>query len=363
MKILVTGTAGFIGFHTVLRLLKEGFEVVGLDNINNYYDTHLKYNRLAHCGISREEIAYAQAAPSSVYPAYRFIKMDLTDKEGLQQLFQAEKPDRVIHLAAQAGVRHSLTHPDDYVQNNLVGFVHLLECIRNQPVQHFVFASSSSVYGLNENQPFSASDIVDHPISIYAASKKSNELLAHSYSHLFGIPATGLRFFSAYGPWGRPDMALYIFLKAIYEGKPIKVFNHGKMKRDFTYIDDIVEYIYRIVLKAPQGDPHWDAKKPNPSSSRAPFRIYNVGNGTPVPLMDFIDAIEFHVGREARKDFLPMLPGDVPMTCADVAVLQRDFDFKPKVNVHEGVRHCVEWYNRYHRPDPSLTSKGIVGNV
>ncbi len=363
MKILVTGTAGFIGFHTVLRLLKEGFEVVGLDNINNYYDTQLKYDRLAHCGISRAEIAYAQAVASSLAPGYRFIKMDLTDKEGLQKLFEQEKPEAVIHLAAQAGVRHSLTHPDDYVQANLVGFVHLLECIRSHPVRHFVFASSSSVYGLNENQPFSASDTVDHPVSIYAASKKSNELLAHSYSHLFGIPTTGLRFFSAYGPWGRPDMALYIFVKAIYEGRPIKVFNHGKMKRDFTYIDDIVEYLHRIVQKAPAGDPLWDAKKPNPSSSRAPFRIYNVGNGTPVPLMDFIDAIEVHVGRKAQKDFLPMLPGDVPMTCADVKDLQRDFEYQPKVYVQEGVGHCVQWYNGYHRSDPSLSAKGIVGNV
>lgn len=363
MKILVTGTAGFIGFHTADRLLKDGHEVIGLDNINDYYDVQLKYARLRELGIDQEEVSYGALVQSKTIPTHRFIQLDISDKMGLDQLFEAVKPDRVIHLAAQAGVRYSLVNPDVYVQSNIVGFSYLLECIRHHDVGHFVFASSSSVYGLNEKQPFSTSDNVDHPISLYAASKKSNELMAHSYSHLFGIPTTGLRFFTVYGPWGRPDMALFLFTQSITDGNPIKVFNEGNMRRDFTYIDDIVEGIVRVVANPPAGDADWSGEKPDPASSNAPYRVYNIGNGEPVALMDFIEAIEEAVGKKAIKNLLPIQPGDVPVTFADVTGLSRDFDYRPSVSVKEGVRSFIKWYNEYHNIDEQVAARGAMGNV
>jgi UDP-glucuronate 4-epimerase len=292
MKYLVTGAAGFIGFHVVQHLLERGEEVVGLDNINSYYSLELKFARLAESGIAREKIATAVLISSHKKADYRFTQQDLVDKESLLRLFETEKFDVVIHLAAQAGVRNSILHPEDYLHSNFTGFLHLLECCRFYPVKHFVFASSSSVYGSNAKMPFATSDGVDHPISLYAASKKSNELMAHSYSHLFGIPTTGLRFFTVYGPWGRPDMAYFLFADAIRKGEPIQVFNQGKMKRDFTYIDDIVAGVIRVADRPATSNPNYDREHPDPSSSTAPYKLYNIGNSSPVPLLEFIEAIE-----------------------------------------------------------------------
>ncbi|MCD6562222.1 MAG: NAD-dependent epimerase [Deltaproteobacteria bacterium] len=344
MKILVTGTAGFIGSFVALILAEQGNDVIGLDNINDYYDVRIKYGRLERDGFGCSEIETGKIIKSSKYPVYRFIKMDLENKKGLDRLFTNEKFDMVCNLAAQAGVRYSLTNPHAYVGSNIVGFVNLLECCRHNAVKHLVYASSSSVYGLNEKFPFSTHDNVDHPISLYAATKKANELMAHTYSHLYDIPTTGLRFFTVYGPWGRPDMALFIFTKAILEDKPVNIFNHGKMKRDFTYIDDIVKGVIKVLNVPPSGDSAWKADSPDPSRSQAPYRIYNIGNNSPVGLMDFIGAIENTLGRKAEKNFLPMQPGDVAATWADVDDLVKDFGYAPEVTVQEGVERFIKWY-------------------
>ncbi|GAB2897026.1 NAD-dependent epimerase [Uliginosibacterium flavum] len=334
MKVLVTGAAGFIGMHTSLLLLQRGDEVVGLDNLNDYYDPQLKLDRLA------------QLTP---FANFRFVKLDLADRDGIAKLFAEEKFERVVHLAAQAGVRYSLENPHAYVDSNLVGFVNILEGCRHNAVQHLVYASSSSVYGGNEKTPFSEHDPVDHPVSLYAATKKANELMAHTYSHLYNIPTTGLRFFTVYGAWGRPDMAPWLFTSAILEGRPIKVFNHGKMLRDFTYIDDIVQGVVRTLDLPAEPDAAYDGKAPNPGTSRAPYRVFNIGNQDPVPLMDFIAAIEAATGKTAEKDFQPMQPGDVPVTSADVSALTAWSDFKPDMPIAEGMARFVAWYRGYFR--------------
>jgi UDP-glucuronate 4-epimerase len=333
-KILVTGAAGFIGFHLSKRLISREDEVIGLDNLNDYYDVSLKEARLSQLQDSR---------------AFKFYKLDLSDLQGLMGLFETERPDVVINLAAQAGVRYSLKNPHAYVQSNLVGFVNILEGCRHHGVKHLVYASSSSVYGANTSIPFSVHDNVDHPVSLYAASKKANELMAHTYSHLYGLPTTGLRFFTVYGPWGRPDMALFIFTRAILAGKPIDVFNYGKMKRDFTYIDDIIEGVVRVADRIPQPDPDWSGADPDPGTSSAPYRVYNIGNNQPVELLHFIEAIENCLGIKAEKNLLPMQPGDVPATFADVDDLMRDTDFKPDTSIEAGIRRFIEWYREYYR--------------
>ena len=349
MKILVTGTAGFIGFHLAKRLLERGDEVVGLDAVNDYYDVNLKHGRLSICGINTNEIEYNKLVTSNKYPNYKFIKLNLEDKENIHRLFAAEKFDKVCNLAAQAGVRYSLTNPDVYINSNITGFLNILEACRFYPVKHLAYASSSSVYGLNETQPFSIHQNVDHPISLYASSKKANELMAHTYSNLFNIPTTGLRFFTVYGPWGRPDMALFLFTKAILEGKPIDIFNKGEMKRDFTYIGDIVEGVIRVIDNSPTGNEKWDGKNPDPSSSKAPYKIYNIGNSNPVRLMDFIEAIEKELGIEARKNLLPMQPGDVPSTWADVSDLTNDLNYKPNTPVQLGIKNFIAWYREFYK--------------
>lgn len=347
MKVLVTGAAGFIGFHLSNALARRGDEVVGLDSINDYYDVELKYARLAESGMSRSTIEWGKTTASTKYPNYHFIRMKLEDRDTLNELFASEKFEKVVNLAAQAGVRYSLTNPDAYIESNIVGFLNILECCRNHHVGHLAYASSSSVYGLNESMPFSAEDPVDHPISLYAASKKSNELMAHAYSHLFSLPTTGLRFFTVYGPWGRPDMALFIFTKAILEGRPIDVFNNGEMKRDFTYIDDIVDGISRVLDNPPKGNPAWTGARPDPSSSRAPYRIYNIGNSSPVRLMEFIGEIEKNLGRKATLNFLPMQPGDVPATWANVSPLASELGYVAKTKVPEGIKAFISWYSTY----------------
>ena len=334
MKILVTGAAGFIGMHASQRLLARGDEVVGLDNLNDYYDPTLKEARLARL---------------TPHPAFRFVKMDVADRAGTAQLFASEKFDRVIHLAAQAGVRYSLQNPQAYIDSNVVGFMNVLEGCRYSKVQHLVYASSSSVYGGNTKMPFSERDSVDHPVSIYAATKKANELMAHTYSHLYGLPTTGLRFFTVYGPWGRPDMALFLFTKAILEGRPIDVFNHGKMKRDFTYVDDIVEGVIRTLDRTAESDPTFDSDQPDPGRSNAPFRVFNIGNHDPVQLMDFVTAIETTLGMSAQKNFMPLQDGDVPATYADTEALNAWTGFAPATSVQEGVARFVAWYRDYYR--------------
>lgn len=348
MKVLITGAAGFIGFHLTNRLIERGDDVLGLDIINDYYDVNIKYDRLAYAGIQEEEIHYGRIVQSRKFENYRFIKLKLEDRDGLQKLFAEESFDTVVNLAAQAGVRYSLENPYAYVDSNLIGFVNILECCRHNQVGHLAFASSSSVYGLNEKMPLSTHDNVDHPISLYAATKKSNELMAHTYSHLFGLPATGLRFFTVYGPWGRPDMALFIFTKAILQDQPIKVFNHGNMLRDFTYIDDIVEGIVRVVDHPPQGDASWNGTTPDPSSSKAPYKIYNIGNQNPVKLMDFITAIEEALGKKAKKNLLPMQMGDVPATTADVSDLVENLGYRPGTPVRKGIEAFIKWYGEYY---------------
>ena len=334
MKILVTGAAGFIGMHASQRLLARGDEVVGLDNLNDYYDPTLKEARLARL---------------TPHPAFRFVKMDVADRAGMEQLFASEKFDRVIHLAAQAGVRYSLQNPQAYIDSNVVGFMNVLEGCRYSKVQHLVYASSSSVYGGNTRMPFSERDSVDHPVSIYAATKKANELMAHTYSHLYGLPTTGLRFFTVYGPWGRPDMALFLFTKAIIEGRPIDVFNHGKMKRDFTYVDDIVEGVIRTLDRTAEPDAAFDSDRPDPGRSNAPFRLFNIGNHDPVQLMDFVTAIETTLGMSAQKNFMPLQDGDVPATYADTEALNAWTGFAPATSVQEGVARFVAWYRDYYR--------------
>lgn len=347
MKILVTGTAGFIGFHMVNRLLAEGNEVVGLDNINDYYDPRVKYGRLKQTGIEERELPYNQAVRSRTYSGYRFVRLNLEDRENVLKLFRDEKFDRVCHFAAQAGVRYSIENPHAYIDSNISGFINILEGCRQNGVGHLVYASSSSVYGLNEQMPFSTASNVDHPVSLYAATKKSNELMAHSYSHLYGIPTTGLRFFTVYGPWGRPDMAYFLFVKAALEGRAIDVFNNGEMQRDFTYIDDIVEGVTRVLARPPHGNAQWDGKHPDPSSSSAPYRIYNIGNNAPIKLMDFINAIENALGTTMKKNMMPMQPGDVPATYADVSGLVSDMHYKPDMPLQEGVDRFVAWYREF----------------
>jgi UDP-glucuronate 4-epimerase len=348
MKILVTGTAGFIGSFTAVRLAERGDEVVGIDNLNDYYDVNLKYGRLERDGMARQKAEAGEWVQSARYPAYRFRRIELEDRQGMENLYEKERFDTVCHLAAQAGVRYSLVNPYSYIDANISGFMNLLEGCRHHAVKHLVYASSSSVYGLNEKYPFSVQDNVDHPVSLYAATKKANELMAHTYSHLFDLPTTGLRFFTVYGPWGRPDMALFLFTRAILENQPIDVFNHGKMKRDFTYIDDIVTGVVKVLDQPPAGDRTWNGKAPDPSRSRAPYKLYNIGNNSPVELMAFIGAIEKALGKEARKNMLPMQPGDVPATWADVDDLVRDFGYAPTVKVEEGVERFVAWYREYY---------------
>jgi UDP-glucuronate 4-epimerase len=349
MKILITGTAGFIGYHLANRLIGRGDEVIGIDAINDYYDPQLKRARLAEAGIEATEIAYNEPVVSCKHPNYRFLQLNLEDRKALAALFEAEQPAVVVNLAAQAGVRYSLINPQAYVDSNIVGFVNILEGCRHHGVKHLVYASSSSVYGLNEEMPFSTGHNVDHPVSLYAASKKSNELMAHTYSHLFGLPTTGLRFFTVYGPWGRPDMALFLFTEAILKGEPIKVFNYGKMRRDFTYVDDIVEGVVRVIDHPPAGNKAWSGKTPDPSSSPAPYKIYNIGNQHPVELMDFIRTIERQLGREAEKNMMPIQPGDVAATWADVSDLVKDFGYQPATPLETGVRNFLNWYKSYYQ--------------
>ncbi|MFC1890921.1 NAD-dependent epimerase [Thermodesulfobacteriota bacterium] len=348
MKILVTGTAGFIGSFIASRLLDRGDEVIGLDSINDYYDVNVKYGRLERAGIEPSKVKDNELLKSIKHPNYKFIKLQLEDRDRLEQLFADEKIEKVCHLAAQAGVRYSLTNPYAYIDANIVAFINLLESCRHNNVKHLAYASSSSIYGLNENYPFSTHHNVDHPISLYAATKKSNELMAHTYSHLYGIPTTGLRFFTVYGPWGRPDMALFLFTKAIVEDRPIDVYNNGDMKRDFTYIDDIVTGVVKVLDKPPQGNKEWNGKSPDASCSRAPYKIYNIGNNSPVGLMEYIGAIEAALGKEAKKNYLPMQPGDVPATWADVADLVNDIGYAPSVPVKEGVARFVAWYKEFY---------------
>ena len=333
MNILITGCAGFIGFHTSQKFLSEGFNVIGIDNLNSYYDTQLKKDRLKK--IQSEN--------------FEFYKFDLNQKSEIKDLFQKYNFDYVINLAAQAGVRYSITNPEEYMHSNILGFLNILELSREFKIKHLVYASSSSVYGMNKKIPFSVSDNVDHPISLYAASKKSNELMAHTYSHLFNIPSTGLRFFTVYGPWGRPDMALFIFTKSIIEGERIKLFNHGNMLRDFTYIDDIVDGIFKLTKKAPKPQDEWNSENSDPSTSSAPYRIFNIGNNRPVKLIDFIKIIENCIGKKAKIDLTEMQPGDVESTFANIDAIQNYVDFKPETNVEKGIENFVSWYKRYYK--------------
>jgi UDP-glucuronate 4-epimerase len=348
MKILITGTAGFIGYHLAQKMLERGDTVVGVDNLNDYYDVKLKYARLENTGIYTANIEYGKPIKSLKYPNYTFIKADLMDRELLEDIFKVGEFDTVCNLAAQAGVRYSLTNPEVYIDSNIKGFLNILECCRHFKIGHLVYASSSSVYGLNKKMPFSEHDIADHPVSLYAASKKANEMMAHTYSHLFGLKTTGLRFFTVYGPWGRPDMALFIFTKAILAGEPIEVFNNGNMKRDFTYIDDIVEGIAHVVDGPAKANPTWDACHPDPATSAAPFRVFNIGRGAPVKLLDFVSEIESQVGIKAVKILKPMQDGDVGETCADVSNLDEVLKYKPQVSVSVGVARFISWYKQFY---------------
>lgn len=332
-KILVTGAAGFIGVHLSNQLTNHGYSVIGLDNLNTYYDLTLKKDRLAQLNDNKN---------------FTFVECDLTDRERINKIFEEHRPTVVINLAAQAGVRYSIENPYAYLDSNLTGFLNILEACRNYPVNHLLYASSSSVYGGNKVAPFSTNHNVDHPVSLYAATKKSNELMAHTYSHLYNIPTTGLRFFTVYGPWGRPDMAYFSFTKDIIEGNPIKVFNHGKMERDFTYIDDIVEGIVKLIPRAPEKNPDWDESIDELGASFAPYRVYNIGNNSPVPLMKFINVLEEKIGKEANKQYMEMQPGDVLRTYADVSELERDIDFKPSTSIEDGLGKFVDWYKEYY---------------
>jgi len=333
LKILVTGVAGFIGSTLSIRLLERGDEVIGIDNLNDYYDVNLKLARLER--LSR-------------YQNFKFIKLDIADKQQIEELFIREKFHRVMHLAAQAGVRYSISHPHAYIDANIVGFINILEGCRHNAIEHLVYASSSSVYGANTSMPFSIHDNVDHPVSLYAASKKANELMAHTYSHLYNLPTTGLRFFTVYGPWGRPDMSLFMFTRSILEGKPIDVFNYGNHRRDFTYIDDIVEGIVRVIDKPAQTNTSWTGNQPDPGTSKAPYRLYNIGNHAPVNLLTFIETLETCLGKQAIKSFLPLQPGDVPDTYADVTDLVNDFGYKPETSLETGIKNFVEWYKNFY---------------
>ena len=335
--ILVTGVAGFIGYHLTERLLKEGYRITGLDNLNPYYDVNLKKARLSRLESHEQKVNFS------------FVKCDLENRDSINELFYKNSFDVVVHLAAQAGVRYSIDHPETYISSNLVGFFNIIENCKKSNIKHLVFASTSSVYGANKKMPFSTHDPTDHPISLYAATKKSNELLAHVYSALFNLPTTGIRFFTVYGPWGRPDMALFKFTKNILEDKPIDIYNFGRMKRDFTYIDDVVEGVYRIMQRPPEQNDGWDAINTDPSTSFAPFRIYNLGCSNPVDLMDFIKTLEEELGKKAKKNFLPLQPGDVPETFADVSDVERDFGYKPKTDIKYGIKQFVKWYKEYYK--------------
>ena len=345
MKILVTGAAGFIGFHLSARLLDRGDEVIGVDNLNDYYDVSLKEARLGRLQQNR---------------GMDFRRIDIADTVAVQNLFREVRPQVVVNLAAQAGVRYSLTNPHAYISANILGFTNILEGCRHNAVEHLVFASSSSVYGANTRMPFSVHDNVDHPVSLYAASKKANELMAHTYSHLYGLPATGLRFFTVYGPWGRPDMALFLFTRAILAAEPVDVFNHGKMQRDFTYIDDIVEGVIRVIDRPARPNEEWDSSRPDPGTSRAPYRIYNIGNNQPVELMRFVQVLEEKLGRKAKLNLMPIQPGDVPATFADVEDLTRDVGFRPATPIETGIQRFVDWYLEYY-PQPDV-SAGTAGS-
>ncbi|ATH63906.1 protein CapI [Staphylococcus nepalensis] len=333
MKILITGTAGFIGSHLSKKLISQGHKVVGIDNINDYYDVTIKEDRLKSIGTEN----------------FTFYKINLEDDSAMDEIFKNEKPQIVVNLAAQAGVRYSLENPRAYIDSNIVGFTNILECSRHNKVEHLIYASSSSVYGANTSKPFATSDNVDHPLSLYAATKKSNELMAHTYSHLYNLPTTGLRFFTVYGPWGRPDMALFKFTKAIVNDESIDVYNHGNMMRDFTYVDDIVEAISRLVKKPAQPNPEWSGANPDPSSSYAPYKIYNIGNNSPVRLMEFVEAIENKLGKVAKKNYMDLQPGDVPETYANVDELFNNIDFKPETTIQDGVNKFVDWYLDYYK--------------
>lgn len=332
MKILITGAAGFIGSHLSKKLISQGHEIIGVDNINDYYDPKLKEDRLESIGDNN----------------FTFYKVTLEDADKLEEIFKQQHPDVVVNLAAQAGVRYSLENPRAYIDSNIVGFVNILECCRHYNIKHLIYASSSSVYGANTSKPFSTSDNIDHPLSLYAATKKSNELMAHTYSHLYNLPTTGLRFFTVYGPWGRPDMALFKFTKAIVNDETIDVYNHGNMMRDFTYVDDIVEAISRLVKRPAQPNPEWSGANPDPSSSYAPYKIYNIGNNSPVRLMEFVEAIENKLNKTAKKNYMDLQPGDVPETYANVDDLFRDIDFKPETTIQDGVNNFIDWYLDYY---------------
>jgi len=334
MKVMVTGTAGFIGNHLALKLLERGDEVIGIDNLNDYYDVNLKLARLDRI---------------KDHANFTDVRADISDRETMEQLFKQHQPQRVVNLAAQAGVRYSIENPHAYIESNIVGYLNILEGCRHNNVEHLVYASSSSVYGANESMPFSVHDNVDHPLSLYAASKKANELMAHTYSNLYNLPTTGLRFFTVYGPWGRPDMALFLFTKAIKEGKKIDVFNYGKHRRDFTYIDDIVEGIIRTLDNVAQPNPDWSGEKPDPGTSKAPWRVYNIGNQSPVELMDYIETLEKYLGKTAEKVLLPLQPGDVPDTYADVEALVQDVGYKPNTTIEQGIEKFVAWYDDFYK--------------
>lgn len=359
MRVLVTGTAGFIGYHLAKFLLERGDEVIGIDNLNDYYDVNLKYARLEESGIDRTALEYGKRIQSRRFRNYEFIRLDLTDHAKLKKVFKTFRFDAVCNLAAQAGVRYSLTNPKAYVDANLVGFVNLLECCRLHEIRHLVYASSSSVYGLQKTMPFSTSQEASHPVSLYAASKKCNELMAHAYSHLYQIPTTGLRFFTVYGPWGRPDMALFLFTKAILENRPIDVYNNGSMGRDFTYIDDIVDGIARVIDRPAIGDQSWNPQIPDPACSSAPYQLYNIGRGKSVELMEFIGHIEKKLEKKAIKNLMPMQSGDVEHTWADISALSRRMNYQPKTSVQEGIGHFVEWYLRFYAAELQPTGSKI----
>ena len=348
MKILVTGTAGFIAHALTKKLLSRGDEVIGLDNINDYYDVNLKYGRLEDLGIVKDSIVHNKLISSEIYTKHKFIKLDLTDKAEMELLFKTENFDAVCHLAAQAGVRYSLENPVEYVNSNVLGFTNILECCRYSSVKNLSYASSSSIYGLNKSQPFKTSDSTNHPISFYAATKKANELMAHSYSHLYNIPTTGIRFFTVYGPWGRPDMAPMLFTDAILNDRAIKVFNFGDMSRDFTYIDDIVDGLINVIDNPAQSNENWNPENPEIQSSSAPYKIYNIGNNEPVSLMSFIETIEKALGKVAEKNMLPMQDGDVQSTYADVSELIKNFNYKPNTKLENGIEEFVKWYKNFY---------------
>jgi UDP-glucuronate 4-epimerase len=348
MKVLVTGTAGFIGYHLAKCLLERGDEVIGIDNINDYYDVNLKYGRLAETGIYEADLEYGKTLTSDKYSNYHFVKLDLTDHSNMRKIFENYHFDAVCNLAAQAGVRYSISNPRAYIDSNIVGFLNILECCRTHHTEHLVYASSSSVYGLNKTMPFSACQQANHPVSLYAATKKSNELMAHTYSHLFNLPTTGLRFFTVYGPWGRPDMAPFLFTKSILEHKHIDVFNNGAMKRDFTYIDDIIDGIVRVIDHPAKVDSFWDSFVPDPSASNVPYKVFNIGRGESVDLLNFISEIEKNVGEIAGKNYMPMQNGDVEETWADISIMRQTLAYNPKISVADGVRHFVNWYKAFY---------------